>query len=405
MGPTLNTFARILPVYHDLFPPDLLQRFWKEAQPHNYSYKIDPTAVPLALLRAFITRRPNLEEILKESGDAVGTHAKSTLSEFLASPPFADFVQLMLDYFKEARKPVQPGPERIWPTDTMALTLSRTARSDAPKFNNKTIGIGLTWMLDLEPDPGCSPFKVLKIHREAWSDAEFLASSDRPPLPCDPLATSAYDRGFSGHRGIARCQSRQEAFLVRLRKDEVKYFQVLKHVSRRKRCGSLRILYDCMARIGNKTPVEVRLAWAELPGGDPLIVATSRNGWSIEKILEGYRQRWPIEPMHKVIKDTIGLAHLYSLQESGMRGLMQLALLLSGLVWISLKPEERIRDSKGKIQVVASIREGVKRLRRLAGERGTWKRNLPQRSYQTKTNRCRGSMTRKGTTGKAAAPG
>lgn len=392
MKPTLKALARILPVYDRIFPQSVLEHLWKEAQPRNYPYKIKTTAVPFAILHAFIARVPSIVELLKAHGDVIGTHAKSTFADFLANPVFEKFVRLMLLHFQESTKASSPGPERLRPVDTMPLSLAATARSDASAINNNTIGIGLTWLLDLEPQSGCCPFEVLKIHSGAWNDAAFLMSEEAR-FPCDEQATDVFDRGFSSHRVMRERLARCEPFLMRLRKCEVKYWKCVKRVSRRKRHGSLKILHDMVATIGARTPVTVRLVWALLPNGEALIVATDRMDWTLEKILDGYRERWPIETMHKVIKDTIGLAHLYSFQESGLKALTQLALLLAGLVWVGLGEGEEKRSAEGKVLVVASIREGVTALRRRLIGTGTWKRNNTQRRY-SKTRKRRKGKTR-----------
>jgi len=360
MKPISESFARILPVWKRIFPPEVLERLWRQAQPRNYRYKIKPTALPAALLYAYLGRIPSTSEFLAIMGDEIGTHAKSTLSDFLANPVFAKYV------------------------------LARTARSDASPINNNTIGIGMTWMLELEPQPGCTPFQLLAIHRGGWNDAAF-AVTEEACTPPEEAATDVRDRGFSGHRVIQADLKQGRHFLQRLRKSEVRYFKCIKRITRRKRHGALKICHDVVAEIGNKTPVQVRLVWAQLRPNEQLILATDRMDWTLEKILEGYRSRWPIEPMHKVLKDTIGLAHLYSLQESGMIALLKLALLLAGLVWVGLEQEQAKRDKDGKLQIVASIREGVKTLRRLLINRGTWKRNLNQRRYSKTRKRRKGS--------------
>jgi len=52
------------------------------------------------------------------------------------------------------------------------------------------------------------------------------------------------------------------------------------------------------------------------------VAISSVNGdlldWNAEALLEAYRKRWQIERFHRFLKETVGLAHLYSFQEAGL---------------------------------------------------------------------------------------
>lgn len=392
MGPICNIIAKILPVFKQIFPVHLLEQLWREAQPKNYHYKVHPTEWPLVLICCFIGRVANIQEIINLYGEQLGVHSKSTFSGFLANPAFERFVGLMLEHFEFSKPLSEDISQDCWlaAEDTVALTLANTAKSNALATNNNTIGVAMTWQLYIDAQPGACPFHLTKISHGAWNDANIML--EVPGVMRRAFMTCLFDRGFSSHRVIERWLAEHDNlsagfFIMRLRVCEVQYWKRVKRVSRRTRVGELKVLEDCIAKIGKQVPVKVRLVWAQTQDGEPLILATNHLDWSAEQILEAYKKRWQIETVHKLIKDSIGLAHLYSFQRFGMSSLMQLALLLAGLLWVDLA-DPLVAKTKG---ICKAIRQALNFVRKqLFKTASVWKRNICASRYhgnQTKKKR------------------
>ena len=113
-----------------------------------------------------------------------------------------------------------------------------------------------------------------------------------------------------------------------------------------------------------------RLVRATLRSGEELILVSGMLGASADYLLKTYRQRWQIERFHFYLKETLGLAHLYSFQQNGLAFLVQVAVLIS--VLLLLCGAGGLPD---KCLTVDRLTAALKALREESGLFGLWRRN------------------------------
>ena len=106
---------------------------------------------------------------------------------------------------------------------------------------------------------------------------------------------------------------------------------------------------------------------APLSGGDELILVSGQLERDAEWLLEAYRKRWEIERFHQYLKETLGLAHLYSFQAGGLAFLVHVAVLLCALLLTDF-------EAQGAL-TVDRLRDALKRLRATLGLYGFWRPN------------------------------
>ena len=112
---------------------------------------------------------------------------------------------------------------------------------------------------------------------------------------------------------------------------------------------------------------------------DAPLAASDRLTWSAEKILAAYKRRWEIEQFHRLLKNTIGLAHLYSFHETGIFFLAHVALLLAVLLFLGV--------SKLPGATVQTMKLALAPCRRAMGLGTHWKRNMTSRPKAKKGKR------------------
>ena len=111
----------------------------------------------------------------------------------------------------------------------------------------------------------------------------------------------------------------------------------------------------------------VRLVRAILPTGEELIVVSNLLERDAEYLLASYRQRWQIERFHEYLKETLGLAHLYSFQQNGLAFLVHVAVLVCVLLLLG--------GGSAKGLTVDRLYILLKDLRQACGMFGLWRRN------------------------------
>ena len=178
------------------------------------------------------------------------------------------------------------------------------------------------------------------------------------------------DRGFYALDLLESWRSQNVRFIARVRRRSLRY-RVTKHLSRPRRLGSLELSLDARVRLGKpeaKARPRVRLLRAILPSGEELILATDRFDWPAERVFAAYKKRWHIERFHRLLKDSIGLAHLYSFHQTGLEFLVYTALLLA-LLLLMLES-----DSDG--ETIAILARVLREVRAQLGLATAWKRNM-----------------------------
>lgn len=368
----VTCLAKIMPCLHEILPEKKVDDLWKEAQPKGYHYKIQMARLPQVLMGAFVRRMSSTTAILQCWGGVVGTYAKATLSDALRRSCLVELLHLMRQRVEETFL-VHEGD--LVAIDTMPVTLPRTRRSDAKKFNDKTIGCGFLWAFNINAVQGRCPIKLLALAQGSWSDMGLMLTAKLPATG----ATYLFDRGFFCFKLLRLWLSNRVYFIVRAKKRNIKIRQIVCRCGRSRRVGRVKVSCDAVVTLAESNPIKVRLVKGTLASGEDLILVSSHFDWTAEQLLEAYDKRWQIERFHNLLKDAIGLAHLYSFQQIGIEVLVHIALMLATLIWMSL---DGSRSSKRTL--VQQIRQALNQIRRQLDIPTLWKRNISVRSYRKK---------------------
>lgn len=275
----------------------------------------------------------------------------------------------------------RPGAEELVALDAMAASLRKTQRHGCKAMTKTAVGGGVLWAFCVHAVRGACPVKMLKFMDGAWSDSKTLMGVDliaRGPV-------YLMDRGFWAIALIGRLLKNQTRFIMRASR-QCFTFEVLETLGpARMAQRGVRIETDAIVILGRETRKmrpRVRLVYAVTKKGKDLILVSDRMQWSAERILEAYRERWQIERLHRFLKETLGLAHLYSFQQRGLEFLVHVALLLALLLFLG--------DSQGEGQTADILYSLLKELRQGVGISGVWRRNTPRwRKRTSKGNRKR----------------
>lgn len=311
---------------------------------------------------ALVTRLSGLRAVVARCGDRLQTDNFSSLAPAMERRSFVTFVKRMVGILESTHA---PGEGDLVAIDGMAVTLPKTQRHNCAKFNNKTVGGGVVWAYMVHATRGMCPVRILDVIRGAWHDGTVMRGIEL--IRNGP--TYLMDRGFCCYTLIQKWLDDSVHFIVRLRKRSLCY-EVLKTLGAPRRWGNKSILVDAVARLGVATrkvrPV-VRLVVAQLPSGEYLIVASGHMDWSAARLLDAYRQRNEIERFHRFLKDTLGLAHLYNFDQSGIEFLLYTALLSAMLLFFC--------DDHPDGDTIAILHRLLRLLRHELGLGITWKRN------------------------------
>jgi hypothetical protein len=351
-----------------------LTALWNEVEPRQYSHTITAPALVESFLLAFVARLSGLRAVTARCYHRLHTHNFSSLSHALRRPSSVAFVQAMVGILETAH---EPDRDELVGIDGMAVTLPKTQRHGCKKYNHRTVGGGVVWTFMINAAVGVTPVKVLKVVEGAWHDSKVMRTVAL--IPQGPIYLM--DRGFYALEVVRKWLDEKVRFIVRVKKSCLTY-DLVRTVSKPRTIGKKRLQLDAIVRLGGaqaKAHPQVRLLIAVLPSGEKLILATDRWKWSAERILEAYRQRWHIERFHRFLKDTVGLAHLYSFGQSGISFLLYTALLLALLLYFSAP------NLSG--ETITILRTMLKAMRKTLGLGTPWKRNTftPRRAKKKKT--------------------
>lgn len=261
--------------------------------------------------------------------------------------------------------------------DSMAITLPKTQRHRCPKFNDKTVGGGVLWAYMIEARKNIIPVKIIKVVEGAWHDSKLMEGVKL--ISKGPVYLM--DRGFYAFHLLRKFTEERVRFIIRVRKYQLQY-SVIRKISEPRKIGNIKVLFDAKVRLGgpqSKLNPAVRLIVATLSSGEDLILTTNLYGWSAERILASYKKREHIERFHKFLKDCLGLAHLYSFNQTGLIFLLYAALLASLLLFLMEKNPDK--------ELIYILRSMLTIIRRELGFGTRWKRNICTVRRQKKKGR------------------
>jgi hypothetical protein len=325
---------------------------------------VQPWSLVRAFLSAFALCLPSTQAIISRHGEALGTTTRSTLSYALRRSSMLRFATRITEALCAL---FCPGDEALVALDSMAVTLPATRRHGCRSINSSAVGGGVLWAFAIDAARGTCPIKILRTITGPWHDTREVAKASLTPR--GPVYIM--DRGFWKIDLIKGWLSEQVRFILRVTVQSLCYKKVRCIGRPRRLANGIRIEFDGMARLGGvtqKVKPLVRLVVAYLPNGQDLILASDRMEWSAERLLEAYGKRWQIEIFHRFLKESIGLAHLYSYQENGLLFLMHVATLLAILLVLA---EEAPSGTTLSVLLV-----GLERLRTSLGIPSTaWRSN------------------------------
>lgn len=344
------------------FPLDKLKALWQEVEPRRYARKLEAASLVQSFLIAFAAQLSGLRAVVERCQHLLKTDNFSAVSHALSRASSWRLVARMIERLATRG---QPREHELIALDSMAVSLSKTQRHRCAKMNDNTVGGGVLWAFRLRTRAGESPVEVLKLTDGAWHDSCLMAGV----LLLAKGPVYLMDRGFYALALLANWQRECVRFIVRVKKSSLVYTE-LKTLSLPRRIGKLRLLKDVWVRLGGERAMahpEVRLLIAVLPSGEELILATGLRRQSAAWLFAAYKQRWKIERFHRFLKDTLGLAHLYSFHQNGLKFLLLTALLLALLLYLA---QEAIGDC-----ALAVFQQALKALRRVLGLGTRWRRN------------------------------
>lgn len=312
---------------------------------------------------AYALRLPGLRAVVERCARGLGTDNFSSLSPALARDSSLSLVRALVESLAAARH--RPGARDLVIVDSMALSLARTRRHGCAKMNNSTAGGGVVWAYMVRAAKGLCPVRVLRVVHGAWCDAVVMRGVEL--IAHGPVYVM--DRGFYAFDLFEKWLGQKVHFIVRARTNALCY-AIEHHVSQPRRIGNLRLVLDAWVRLGGATArrhPRVRLVEALLNSGERLVVVSDLADWSAAKILASYKKRWHIERFHRLLKETLGLAHLYSFSQNGIAFLLYTALLLCLLLFLSA------RATAG--DTIAVLHALLRATRAALGLSAPWKRN------------------------------
>jgi hypothetical protein len=320
---------------------------------------------------AYIGRLSGLRAVVARCKQWLGTANFSSLSPALSRASSFAFVKRLVECLEPRHCPAEG---ELVAVDGMAVSLAQTRRHGCKKMNNNTVGGGVVWAYMIEARKRICPIKVLKTIEGAWHDTVVMRGVKlvaRGPV-------YVMDRGFYAFDLLENWLKNEVHFIVRARARSFVY-EVESHISGARQVASVQLLLDAWVVLGGRQArrhPRVRLIMAILGSGEKLLLVTDQADWSAERVLDGYRKRWHIERFHRLLKDTLGLAHLFSFRQKGIAFLLYTSLLLCLLMLFSAQ--------KTGQEVIAVLCKVLRAARMALGLGTPWKRNSCSVSRRSK---------------------
>lgn len=317
------------------------------------------------MAEAFLRRRSGLREIVETCGECLKTGNFSTLSHALARRSASRFALLAVEDFAERFFREERGD--LVALDTMMITLPMTQRHGLARCNNATAGGGVLWAFNTGARLGESPVRVLAIRPGTWRECAVMG--DIVLTPCGPIYLM--DRGFYKIALVREWLAEGVRFVIRARESNLVHHMLRVFNEPRSLAGGGELLFDDYVCVGSalyrggERP-RVRLLIVK-KGKELFHLMTSELEETPEKIMEMYKKRWEIESFHRLLKETLGLAHLYSFKQAGVEFMLAVVTLLATAAFMTA-PER-------KQTVVATMREQLHRIFKELGISRRWQRN------------------------------
>jgi hypothetical protein len=367
----LKSVTRILPIFARIFPRLMLKEMSREFLPEgNYYRQASPGQVVLAILKAVLLQLPNQRQILTQHTE-LGLACPSSLSYNLRQPWMVGFATEMQQHLEMLHPHVEPAavenPRLL--IDTMPAMLPITQRGTCTRFNNVAKGCGVMCTFNLDATSQQCPVRILKIMHGPWNDTfqvrGVVLDSNGPIYIAD--------RGFYSRVTVEFWVTNKVHFIARGKKQRLHWSQVRQLIKSPTTLGSVRVETDEIVLLGKdngKPRCQVRMLRGWLESGEDLILITDQFELTTEQLLDMYLKRGQIEVYHRFLKQSLGLAHLYSFDQTGIEGQIRLSALLANLLYLAAAPHQNT-----PAEVLKIISTSLEDIRRELGLWKPWKRN------------------------------
>lgn len=336
---------------------------WEKAEGRGYTRLIQGEALVRSMMTAFVARFSGLREIAERMGDRLGTRNFSSLSHALARPSTLALARAMVEHLTSRRTPCK---EEMIALDSMAVSLPITQNHQCVKINRNTVGGGVLWAFRIQAKRGTCPVSILRTMAGAWMDAGLMkgvALIARGPI-------YLMDRGFYSLGLIENWRTQGVRFVMRAKHNSI--YEVIRNMGSGRKYGPKgRIEVDALVRLGGDgVPAHpiVRYVRAQV-GKESITLVSSEITWTAEQILAAYKKRQRIERFHRLVKDTIGLAHLYNFSQNGIMALLHIALLVALLLFMGQT------QPLGDQDTLTVMRKAFNLARKMLGLGIPWRRN------------------------------
>jgi len=337
---------------------------WLRVEPRCYPRQLEALGLIKAFMVALTLGLPGLRAVAARGADLLAGCNHSALSHAMRRGSSLKMIQGLLASLTPCDA---PGASGLVAIDSMPLTLPATYQHGCARINRTTVGGGMLWAFAIDAARGVNPVRILKVIEGAWHDSCLM--EDVALLANGPVYLM--DRGFYAIDLVARWIQHNVRFIVRAKLTNLRY-AVEAHQGAPRQVKKLHLTLDAVVRLGRQdreTHPRVRMVRAMLPSGEELIIVSNLLDARAEYLLESYRQRWQIERFHYYLKETLGLAHLYSFQKNGLAFLAHVAVLLCVLLL------DASAKTKQGTRTVDRLREALRQLRHACGAFGLWRRN------------------------------
>jgi hypothetical protein len=201
-----------------------------------------------------------------------------------------------------------------------------------------------------------------------------------------PGQTGIYDRYYQCHRNFDEWRDQSIHFVCRIRANTTLSISATHEVPE-----NSHIISDVMARLGSQpeqqTKTDVRVVTYEVEG-KIYLVATDRMDLTAEEVAHVYKLRWSIESFFKWWKKHLGVYHLISRNENGLK-----VQILAGLsTYLLLKiycheqhgsdvTIEKVRTLRNQIhnEIAESLAEEIRRKKKRRQMKKSKKKAKPKR--------------------------
>jgi len=323
-----------------------------------------------------LTRLYNSQEFSVFSGKGGHQTAKSSLSDRFSKINCAYFERLYEAYVSalQSKYGKRLNKEMAWLTryDSTMLALSASLTQIGmrvgarPKKGQGKVQIKVSLGLK-----GLLPSSLKIFHEQSKLSEDRALKEVIETEAVDPQGVITFDMGLKKRQTFKEFSQKGRFFVTRLHQPRFKQLATHRYIKGRKN-GKLQFLSDDIVYLyssGNKDSLvkqEFRLIQAKCVqgqnAGKTFFFLTNLLDLTAFEIADIYLRRWDIEIFFRFLKQQVGLTHLLSTKENGIKAVIYLRILVGTMIWVFAHLNKRT-DYKGlKDQFFWEIRNQISML-------------------------------------------